>query len=177
MMDESFVINRLLYGDYYRIGSCFKTTKSPIISKEMNIVTGKYVEMEDERIKNRMKEVAEMLGVEIGEEFDIMIDEELSNCSPYRITERGLEDKFSCLSITSFNDLLSGKIQLVKRPWKPKDDEYYYMVDFDGTILKKIYESDMEDAIRIYFGNCFKTDLIALNAVPKMVAKMKEVLG
>ena len=69
-----------------------------------------------------MKEVAQLLGVEIGEEFKI---EGHSGNAKYRLTEEGLE-YFSCgngFTISStLNRLLNGEYKVVKIPKPVLDD-------------------------------------------------------
>ena len=72
---------------------------------------------------NHMKEVAQLLGVEIGEEF--MIEGHSSNIK-YRLTEETIEYLSSCdhwFSISStLNKLLNGKYEVVKLPKPVLDD-------------------------------------------------------
>ena len=72
--------------------------------------------------ENKMKEVAQLLGVEIGEEFKI---EGHSGNVKYRLTEEGLE-YFSCgngFTISStLNRLLNGEYKVVKIPKPVLDD-------------------------------------------------------
>ena len=71
---------------------------------------------------NHMKDVAQLLGVEIGEEFKI---EGHSGNVKYRLTEEGLE-YFSCgngFTISStLNRLLNGEYKVVKIPKPVLDD-------------------------------------------------------
>ena len=67
----------------------------------------------------RMKAVAEMLGVELGEEFDIGE----SPFNPYEITEDGLLDRNDNATSIALKDLLVGINTITKRPKVPAVDE------------------------------------------------------
>ena len=79
--------------------------------------------------KNLIPEIAKLLGVEIGEEFKIKGDDELT----YTLTDDGLKITFaggieiSQVSTNSaFVALVMGKDEIVKLPWKPKKGEGYW---------------------------------------------------
>ncbi len=79
--------------------------------------------------KNLIPQIAQMLGVAIGEEFKIKGEDELT----YRFDSDGLKlthDSGIELAQTSANvafvDLVNGKDEIVKLPWKPKKGEDYY---------------------------------------------------
>lgn len=114
--------------------------------------------------KNYMADVAKMLGVELGEEFEI------SGCgrTRYKLTEEGL----SCFVIGrwekqedfAFMSLLKGRYEIIKLPWKPKDgDKYFYVcwhyfangaIFTDSSVFKVMYETE---CLRVDTGNCFRT--------------------
>ena len=79
--------------------------------------------------KNLIPQIAKMLGVEIGEEFKVKGDDELT----YTLTDDGLKITFaggieiSQVSTNSaFVALVMGKDEIVKLPWKPKKGDAYY---------------------------------------------------
>lgn len=78
--------------------------------------------------KNLIPEIARMLGVEIGEEFKIKGNEGLT----YRFNDDELifnddnDAKIYNASSVTFTELLNGKMEIVKLPWKPKEGEFYY---------------------------------------------------
>lgn len=79
--------------------------------------------------KNLIPEIAKMLGVEVGEEFKVKGDDELT----YIFTDDGLKVTFAGgieIAQTSINSdfvaLVMGKDEVVKLPWKPKKGEDYY---------------------------------------------------
>lgn len=79
--------------------------------------------------KNLIPQIAKMLGVELGEEFQVKGDDEMT----YIFTDDGLKITYaggieiSQISTNSaFVALVMGKKEIVKLPWKPKKGEDYY---------------------------------------------------
>ena len=79
--------------------------------------------------KNLIPEIAQMLGVEIGEDFKI----KGYNEQTYRFDADGLKVIYSCLrkkrltfANVMLSSLLAGKVEIVKLPWKPKKGDGYY---------------------------------------------------
>lgn len=76
--------------------------------------------------KNYMQDVARMLGVELGEKFNV------SSCGQtlYMLTEDGLSclvcDKWVEQADFAFMALIKGKYKIIKLPWQPRYDEKYY---------------------------------------------------
>lgn len=69
---------------------------------------------------NCMEDIAKMLGVELGEEFKVTDDEFWI----YRLTQNGMQyrNKSGWHSETViFSRLLSGRTEIIKLPWKPKE--------------------------------------------------------
>lgn len=89
--------------------------------------------------KNYMQDVARMLGVELGEEFNIKDFEPV-----YKLTDYGLCVKVDSvewheMSGDSFIQLIKGDYEIIKLPWQPKKGEVYCRpangfedVDFDN---------------------------------------------
>lgn len=127
---------------------------------------------------NKMKEVAEMLGLNIDEEFDIMIREnEPSNYNPFKIREQGLVDKDCVLANDYLNELLIGNFEIIKKsPWKPKYGEWFWIVKSTGRVISIKNLGAESDAGLIKFGNCFKTEADAAAHADEIVKKIKEVL-
>lgn len=79
--------------------------------------------------KNLIPQIAKMLGVELGEEFQVKGDDEMT----YIFTDDGLKITYaggieiSQISTNSaFVALVMGEDEIVKLPWKPKKGEDYY---------------------------------------------------
>lgn len=83
--------------------------------------------------KNLIPQIAHMLGVELGEEFQVKGDDEMT----YIFTDDGLKITYAggieisqISSDVAFIDLVNGKDEIVKLPWKPKKGELYYSFGF-----------------------------------------------
>lgn len=79
--------------------------------------------------KNLIPQIAQMLGVEIGEEFKVKGDDETT----YIFTDDGLKLTYDggigiveISSDVAFVDLVNGKDEIIKLPWEPKVGETYY---------------------------------------------------
>lgn len=113
---------------------------------------------------NYMKQVAEMFGVELGEEFEI----KFKSPSACKATAVFTEDKFRIINIDAYitipyweyailHSLLIGDCTIERKPWKPKNKEKYYSVIDDGAIDESIWFNDCFDIIFYKFGNCYST--------------------
>ena len=85
--------------------------------------------------KNLIPEIAKMLGLQLGEEFKVKGEDELT----YRFTNDGLElthdsgiELAKISANVAFVDLLNGKREIIKLPWKPKKGETYYTFELLG---------------------------------------------
>lgn len=80
--------------------------------------------------KNLIPEIAKMLGVELGEEFKVKGEEELT----YRFDSDGLKlithdsgiEIAEISANVAFAALVNGKDEIVKIPWKPKKGDVYF---------------------------------------------------
>ena len=111
---------------------------------------------------NLIPKLAELLGVEIGEEFKIMPLDGI-----YRLSDFGLQTKLSLKAGERWElsrymtPLLTGQYQIKKIPFEPKDGEMYYTVAWDR---EKIWCPDAtwreygEHYCRKYCGNVFRTE-------------------
>lgn len=108
-------------------------------------------------MENLMPKVAELLDVEIGEEFGIK-----GFTMTFRLSNVGLEFTLQPGTMwdTSRNltKLITGEYEIIKKPWKPKDGHRFYYITFYGNLLEDYYECDNTRDITLYkTGNCFKT--------------------
>ena len=86
--------------------------------------------------KNLIPQIAQMLGLQLGEDFKVKGDNELI----YRLTNDGLKLTYDSgieLADVSakvvFADLVNGKDEIVKLPWKPKKGDVYFTFELlDG---------------------------------------------
>ena len=99
---------------------------------------------------NYMAEVAKLLGVEFGEEFEC----EGSSCI-YKITENGLLCN-GCYGADSLMMILNGERIITYRPWKPSMYNTYYYTDgyhvYNEEWMGYLYNYDCYK-----LGNCYKT--------------------
>ena len=122
--------------------------------------------------KNYMQDVARMLGVELGEKFNV------SSCGQtlYMLTEDGLSclvcDKWVEQADFAFMTLIKGKYKIIKRPWQPKNgDRYYFPVDgFTITSCAIWCDSTLEYALK-EAGMIFKTKEECEAALPELRKK------
>lgn len=108
--------------------------------------------------KNYMEEVARMLGVELGEEFDL----EGHMWNPYKITETGLIDCSGSNEWEFFSYLLSGWEEIIKKekPWMPKDGEnvFYVNINDNGAVWEDTFTADdLYSVVDLALGWVFKT--------------------
>ena len=104
---------------------------------------------------NHMAEVAKMLGVELGEEFM------RSNGYKYVLREYGVtQSKYDGImgSFTNvLNDLLTGKLLIERKPWKPAKGDKYWYISLNGSADYYCWTDDTIDFLTYKFGNCYKT--------------------
>lgn len=77
--------------------------------------------------KNYMKEVAKLLGVELGEEF--RIEGSPIECS-FKFSDEGLivdNAKGPLQEVLLLKRLLTGKVKIIKLHWKPQKGDSYYI--------------------------------------------------
>lgn len=127
--------------------------------------------------KNYMPEVARMLGVEIGEEFDILVNEmEMLVHGPYKIIDNAIVDYVGCKTKNLLCGLLTGEYTLQKRPWRPKDGGECWAVFPDGSVdWDSFHKNSVYSLALLNMGNCFPSKEAAKAAVPEMLAKFEEI--
>ena len=134
--------------------------------------------------KNHMAEVAKMLGVELGEAFEIKGQDN----GKYMLTEKGViyvsDGGYTLGYDNTFIRVLTGKAKIVRRPWRPKKwrpkkgQEYWSVLSHkDGSwcIDNYDYDSYMADINRILLGNCFPTREAAEAAAPEIAKFYNDV--
>ena len=128
--------------------------------------------------KNYMPEVAKMLGLEIGEEFDILYkDGTAMELGPFKFTNETIldcdGDELQCWRLCC---LLTGDYTIQKRPWRPRYDKEYWLVCPDGSVrCRRFMEGSYIDFALLNMGNCFPTEKAAETAAPEMLAKFEEI--
>lgn len=114
---------------------------------------------------NYYKQIAEMLGVGLEEEFKLKPSclEKPWNCL-YRFSKDGLENKYSDLSWVkcekgAIDNILIGQTEVIKIPWKPKKGEAYwhYSKGWEQATFRK-WEGTLDDLCTWKCGSCFRTE-------------------
>ena len=115
---------------------------------------------------NYYKQFAEMLGLELEQEFVLTdVDGKIKDWYTYKITENGIfykskinEDWIKDKPIV-VEELLNGCIKAVPKPWKPKTgDEYWRCRSKYGSVSSTIWLDDVIDICGWKSGNCFRTE-------------------
>lgn len=126
---------------------------------------------------NYYKQIAEMLGLELGQEFRIIDSHERTiDAALFEITEDGLFSKANNLSgkVTLMLDLiLSGKCKVVPKPWKPKKGDAYWKwaTNLELAQFKRWNDASVDFACW-KLGNCFKTSEEAQSKGKEIMEKL-----
>lgn len=109
---------------------------------------------------NHMAEVAKMLGVELGEAFEV---DKLST-RRYMLTENsGLNGIYFSSWVVDedsdkiFKSLLLGECSIKRKPWKPKEDEEYWLVNQCGNVISLAWIDNLLCITNYKIGNCYRT--------------------
>ena len=112
------------------------------------------------------KQFAEILGLELGEEFSLVKPNgEKENEDTYKIEEDGFyyknkqSEDWLAEPSTTVNKLINGYCKAVPKPWKPKFGEQYwsYSLKINRTCCNMFGEF-IEDYAMWKSGNCFRTE-------------------
>lgn len=129
--------------------------------------------------KNLIPQIAHMLGVELGEEFKIKEYGERI----YRFDNSGLQliydNGVRNLNITAnmaLSCLLSGDIEIVKLPWKPKMDERYWTfglgVDGKWIVIARRWEGYPCEFLLVDKGWAYRREEEAKAALPSVAKEL-----
>lgn len=128
--------------------------------------------------KNYMPEIAKMLGVEVGEKFNV------SSCGQtlYKLTEDGLSclvcDKWVEQADFAFMALIKGKYKIIKLPWEPKyGDKYYYPESNFTRVSWYKWANDSVDFALKEAGMIFRTAEECEAALPELRKKYLSETG
>lgn len=132
--------------------------------------------------KNLIPQIAEMLGLQLGEEFKVQGYDDLTYVfasDGLKLTyDNGLEISDLTAKV-AFVALLNGKDEIVKLPWKPKAGEQYY--SFGGRFLGDptvwivvdvIWQGLAYDVAMFDKGWIYRTKEEAETALPKVAAEI-----
>ena len=115
---------------------------------------------------NYYKQFAEMLGLELEQEFVLTDDDgNRKDKYTYKITEDGLLYKsppfinWSISSLGTIGKLLDGDVKAVPKQWKPdKGEKYWYYSDTCKLAICVYWEDTARDLSFWKVGNCFRTE-------------------
>lgn len=122
------------------------------------------------------KQFAEMLGLELGEKFELTYDDGTINEDTYKIEEDGFyyknkqSEDWLAEPSTTVNKLINGYCKAVPKQWKPKNGEKYwfYSETYNHAMSHQWYSGNYEFCLW-KCGNCFKTE-------EEAAAKGKEIM-
>ena len=125
--------------------------------------------------KNLIPEIARMLGVELGEEFKVEGDNRT-----YWFDLDGLHSGKYVVDVEDdamLHDLLCGKVEIVKLPWKPKQGDvfwsFYRSISSDKWLAISItWTNAVTDIARFKVGWCYRTEAEAKSALPVVATKL-----
>ena len=137
---------------------------------------------------NHMKQIANILGVEMGEAFEITTAGMAKSDGCFELTENGIkrwvfpsynkniarEDDEMLAQL--LNWVLTGEKIIVKLPWKPANGERYYMPCVDSPDMYDFWTWQDDDELNQYRFKCglvFKTEEEAIELTKKMLAAAK----
>lgn len=130
---------------------------------------------------NITKQFAELLGVELEEEFDTLCtwNGQEAECR-YKITEKeGLvyyNEQFDAWyhADTDYRYILSGEYEIIKQPYKPRKGEEYWALDGFSRLTAGRYrwEDSLYDYIRLKSGLVFHTRAEAVEAIPRVYREL-----
>lgn len=104
-------------------------------------------------MRSYMFEVAEMLSVRVGERFEIDTLEGV-----FTLYSEGLYSMATqSMRPDVMFDLLTGKLSIKRKPWKPKADERYYVIEETGLVSEEVWWDECIDIIFYKLGNCYRT--------------------
>lgn len=109
---------------------------------------------------NYMEQVAKMLGVEMGEEFEILwpdgrmpYDEDI-----YCFKDNGLYAVYTNVQAHRILAcLLTGAAIVKHKPWKPEFEDIYWRIDLNGTVTQEVWTNTVFDYNLYKIGNCYRT--------------------
>ena len=126
---------------------------------------------------NYMSEVAKMLGVELGERFNINFfdyyDNKYYGDNVYYLCDDGIKldkDGHACSTADMLLFILCGKYTIKRKPWKPNFDEEFYVVQANGSISRKFWDDCTTHYSYYKLGNCYRTVEDAKADKEKLVA-------
>lgn len=109
-------------------------------------------------IMTYMKGVAQMFDVELNEQFRLRYADDKLSKSKYEFIETALVDSAGNPRPELLTQLLSGNVEVQKLPWTPQQNEVYWFVYPDGTVVNNRFDYHRcEDLCRYDLGMTYRT--------------------
>lgn len=121
---------------------------------------------------NYMPEVLKMLRVEVDERFNAIGWVK----NPHHFNEKfDLYNEYGYrISYEDVVMILKGEVEIEKLPWKPKEDDLFFVVDSIGDTHKYYFNASAYDYYCYNAGNCFRTaEEITLEIKQRILQEMK----
>lgn len=114
---------------------------------------------------NYMAEVAKMLGVELGEEFEVDLGSSILNMTAtltdngFKVNQTNMIAPSQHSSSCIFEWLLCGLATIKRKPWKPSPEEpFWYINSFGEATLYRYFSCAFGERDNFYkIGNCYRT--------------------
>ena len=125
--------------------------------------------------KNLIPQIAHMLGVELGEEFKVVYKvgcEIICNFTQEGVFVQGCSGRYNKELLA---DIICGKAEIVKLPWKPKEGDVYFTFDLMGDKwgTHSYWWGGFPDEYALLDkGWIYRTEKEAEAALPKVAAEM-----
>lgn len=126
---------------------------------------------------NYYKQIAEMLGVQLNEKFMLKGTDNRIRPRIYKITDKGLFYEFDEKWLEGYNlfAIFQGDLKIVKLPWKPNEDEfYYYYSPYAGITCQQRWINTSSDYCMWKLGNCFGTKAEAETKGKEIMEKIEK---
>lgn len=109
---------------------------------------------------NYMSQVAKMLGVELGEKFEINENDNWI-CSftenKFEVANKTKVYVNASLGEHVLAELIGGLYTIKRKPWKPKFGDCYYFINDDGLVTWDTWAGYYDEILLYKLGNCYKT--------------------
>lgn len=119
--------------------------------------------------ENLFPEIADLIGVELGEKFLVKAPMQ-EEWSEVYFNENGLyettEDGCDYVRLLLLYTLLKGECEVEYKKFKPAVGEWYYTYDDKWEVISKRWNEDAFDYINMKIGACFHTYNIAKRKLP-----------
>lgn len=127
--------------------------------------------------KNLIPEIAKMLGVELGEEFKVVYKTRFEIICNFTLAglfvHKGDSGKYEKELLA---DIICGKAEIIKLPWKPKKGELYYSFGFRNCpkwgVSQQNWGNHPCDYALLDKGWIYRTEKEAEAALPKVAKEM-----